>query len=223
MKRAFTLIELLIVVAIIAILAAIAVPNFLEAQTRSKVSRVKSDMRTFATAVEAYSVDYNRPPREANFGAYQTVDDTEPNAIPGQTGQLYGNIANCLSSPVSYLTTARFKDVFQDKNLNTTLDEVYYTYWDCRARAEETRSGVSWATPWYKATRAFYGDWRMTSVGPDRRYSHGWGTSGNLAYDATNGTISLGNIHRSQRLSDSSQPDPGRAYPPSNSVLLLAN
>ena len=54
---AFTLIELLIVVAIIAILAAIAVPNFLEAQTRSKVSRVKADMRSVATGVEAYRVD----------------------------------------------------------------------------------------------------------------------------------------------------------------------
>jgi len=41
---AFTLIELLIVVAIIAILSAIAVPNFLEAQTRSKVSRTQADM-----------------------------------------------------------------------------------------------------------------------------------------------------------------------------------
>ena len=58
-RHGFTLIELLIVVAIIAILAAIAVPNFLEAQVRSKVSRVKSDMRSMATAIEAYAVDNN--------------------------------------------------------------------------------------------------------------------------------------------------------------------
>ena len=59
-RVAFTLIELLIVVAIIAILAAIAVPNFLEAQVRAKVSRVKSDMRAVATALESYHVDNNR-------------------------------------------------------------------------------------------------------------------------------------------------------------------
>ncbi|MCC5876563.1 MAG: prepilin-type N-terminal cleavage/methylation domain-containing protein [Candidatus Sumerlaeia bacterium] len=58
----FTLIELLIVVAIIAILAAIAVPNFLEAQTRAKVSRSKSDMRSLATALEAYRTDANTYP-----------------------------------------------------------------------------------------------------------------------------------------------------------------
>ena len=57
--RGFTLIELLIVVAIIAILVAIAVPNFLEAQVRAKVSRVRSDQRSLATAIEAYFVDHN--------------------------------------------------------------------------------------------------------------------------------------------------------------------
>ena len=61
-NRAFTLIELLIVVAIIAILAAIAVPNFLEAQVRAKVSRVRADMRTVVTAVETYRVDHNAYP-----------------------------------------------------------------------------------------------------------------------------------------------------------------
>lgn len=57
--KAFTLIELLIVVAIIAILAAIAVPNFLEAQTRAKVARVKADMRTITTGLETYHIDHS--------------------------------------------------------------------------------------------------------------------------------------------------------------------
>ena len=61
-RGAFTLIELLIVVAIIAILALIAVPNFLEAQTRAKVARAKNDLRTIDVALTAYHVDHNTYP-----------------------------------------------------------------------------------------------------------------------------------------------------------------
>ena len=56
-RNAFTLIELLIVVAIIGILAAIAVPNFLNAQFRAQISRVHSDQASIATALEMYHLD----------------------------------------------------------------------------------------------------------------------------------------------------------------------
>ncbi|HPO10347.1 MAG TPA: prepilin-type N-terminal cleavage/methylation domain-containing protein, partial [bacterium] len=62
-SRAFTLIELLIVVAIIGILAAIAVPNFMNAQTRARVSRVNAELRNLGVAMENYYLDEgNYPP-----------------------------------------------------------------------------------------------------------------------------------------------------------------
>ena len=60
MKRsAFTLIELLIVVAIIGILAAIAIPNFLNAQIRAKIAGTQHDLRIFVEAMQQYHLDNN--------------------------------------------------------------------------------------------------------------------------------------------------------------------
>jgi len=60
--HAFTLIELLIVVAIISILAAIFVPNFLEAQIRSKMAVTQDDLHSLATALEAYWIEQRAYP-----------------------------------------------------------------------------------------------------------------------------------------------------------------
>jgi prepilin-type N-terminal cleavage/methylation domain-containing protein len=56
-KEGFTLIELLIVVAIIGIIAGIAIPNFLGARSKARVTRAFADMRAIADALEMYYVD----------------------------------------------------------------------------------------------------------------------------------------------------------------------
>ncbi|MFW6147396.1 MAG: type IV pilin protein [Thermodesulfobacteriota bacterium] len=56
-QKGFTLIELMIVIAIIGILAAIAIPQFSAYRTRSYNSAAQSDLRNAATAQEAYYVD----------------------------------------------------------------------------------------------------------------------------------------------------------------------
>ncbi len=66
-KKGFTIIELLIVVLIISIIAAIAIPNFMAALQRSRQRRSMSDMRTLSTAVETYKIDFSRPPQNPNI------------------------------------------------------------------------------------------------------------------------------------------------------------
>lgn len=61
----FTLVELLVTVAIISLLTAIALPNFLNAQTRAKVARAKADMHTLGEALEIYCADNDTYPQAA--------------------------------------------------------------------------------------------------------------------------------------------------------------
>lgn len=174
--RCFTLIELLIVVAIIAILAAIALPNFLEAQVRAKVARVKSDFRTLQTAMESYAVDYNCYP---------------PDTLGTSWVRDYLVFIN-LTTPIAYLSSVPADSPF-DRDVSDGRGN--YAYW---GNAATLSAGL----------QVFY---HIISSGPDRDSDLG-GTNLipeavvrgvppflDALYDPTNGTISSGDLHVSNR------------------------
>ncbi len=59
-RRGFTLVEIMIVVAIIALLASIAVPNFLRARKRSQATKVLVDLRLLDDSIDMYAMEYNK-------------------------------------------------------------------------------------------------------------------------------------------------------------------
>lgn len=197
-KRGFTLIELLIVVAIIAILAAIAVPNFLEAQVRSKVSRVKADLRSISTALESYAVDNRKyPPDGANNGA---------NGCPEFVGPQHLNWT--ITTPIAYITTVTLHDPFVDQRVVNNTDlykefrylNVEHTYIDAAPSPSPDYA--------YRYTDIL-GAWAMYSSGPDKTLGpfseltkHGVLYYCTTIYDPTNGTVSSGDILRCQKTSD---------------------
>jgi len=67
-KRGFTLVEILIVVVILGILAAIVIPQFTQASTEAKVNSLCSDLQTLRSQIELYKVQHNdNPPTLADF------------------------------------------------------------------------------------------------------------------------------------------------------------
>lgn len=205
-KRAFTLIELLIVVAIIAILAAIAVPNFLEAQTRSKVSRVKSDMRSMVTALEAYYVDNNHYPPES-YIIQPTVNPASVVSGGGGTSPVNPPLLRVipLTTPISYITS-----VFQDPfNLGANG-------WAPPGRTSEATVLFYWGGPWLDLVATGATDstlffempenidmkknFVLLSFSPDKDFDAldtGW-PSRIQKYDPTNGTVSDGDVLRTR-------------------------
>lgn len=208
-SKAFTLIELLIVVAIIGILAAIAVPNFLNAQARAKVARSYSDIRSISTAIESMRVDRNVMlvdfwDDDQDVGQKRLAETF--NGVGGQHNDRGGTtgVLAPLTTPIAYLSSVP-KDPFAVKldgfnDSSTTLigadqlPPITYLYFDNDPEMSGAECGalVFCNNEFLGIPPLREGEYVLVAYGPDARRNNppGYG----YPYAATNGLTSLGDI-----------------------------
>ena len=90
-RGGFTLVEIMIVVAIIALLAAIAVPGFLRARKRSQASRVVNDLRLIDAAVDQYAIENNKTINSVVNTADWVVYLKKGSSLYNTASDLFGN------------------------------------------------------------------------------------------------------------------------------------
>jgi len=110
-ERGFTLIEMMIVVAIIAILVAILVPNFIRARAQAQTAACEANLKEIATVLELYQTDHEQYPTASN----SPVTASDPNLAPylkqtpidpvNPTGQYVYTTTNPTSGDASYTIT----------------------------------------------------------------------------------------------------------------------
>lgn len=122
-KRAgFTLVEIMIVVAIIALLAAIAVPGFLRARKRSQASKVLNDLRLISSAIDQYAIETNKKGGE-------TVDVPDWTKYIKKDTALYTTGADIFGQPYNSQVVDSLPKVAQSTYdaLSDVTDEAFWS------------------------------------------------------------------------------------------------
>ncbi len=166
--RAFTLIELLIVVAIIGILAAIAVPNFLNAQIKAKVAKTKAEMRSISDAYLNYHLDNNSWPPHADRCKAQH---------------------KFITSPIAYMSSS-VEDPFQVED-KTTVWEWFCGQYHAEPHSTSGTNRINVMSPIYwqqNINASFF----IVSVGPTLDQVQ---PIAHVPYESSNGIVSRGRIY----------------------------
>jgi len=198
-QRGFGLVEVLILVAAAGVLAAIAVPNSIEADVRAKVARTKARFGIVHTALEAYYLDHRDYPIDGSW-----IDDRSP----------YWYLPNHITHPIAYMTGDTLADPFREgADVSAAMaadapDSALYSPVDYRRFRyryfEYTYGKERGLAPQYiPPLKDVFGKWAVNSVGPDGLYGPtrslvrlGLSISVNVPYDPSNGTVSWGDIVR---------------------------
>ena len=213
--RAFTLIELLIVIAIILILIAIALPNFLEAQVRAKVAKSAADMRALGQAVETFRIDHrfllidmwddNTPEgAEILFTTFlKDIANNNPNT------RMQSDIMAPLTTPVAYIHEIPQDPLLHDPPTGPAVRTEWvartdtYTYFDRDPRIPDTRwfddHNLRWFWPHYHNLgndRLRDEEFGFMGAGPDFKVNQSQSvtTPRGMPYSPTNGSKSNGQI-----------------------------
>ena len=121
-RGGFTLVEIMIVVAIIALLASIAVPNFLRARLRSQATACKQDLRMLDAAIEQYAIENNKKPTDP-------VAFTNLKAYIKENSPLYYNGGNDTLGNAITLSTISASVKVPAATKTATADVADDTFW----------------------------------------------------------------------------------------------